>query len=117
MLTDKRDTMPGPPTPPSTGAGTTTEQKPKPGLYLNWENWLPHFEDDRVSLADKKKQFEALWSIAMCFSDMDYDLLGPDDVADKETCGQVIDLKATLEFAVVNLEASRTQLKAKKEEV
>lgn len=93
------------------------QAKPKPSLYLNWEDWLPFFENPDVPLADKRSQIEALWTIVMCFADADYDILGPDDFAAQETSGQVVDLTAVMHAAVVGLEGSEIQTKTSKEEV
>ncbi|QBF32350.1 hypothetical protein [Thalassococcus sp. S3] len=95
-----------PPTPP-----------PKPSLHLNWQDWLPFFEHPDISLEDKKKQIEALWTILMCFADAKYDVLGPDDLAAQETSGQVLDLTAALKAAVLNSGIPDQQQETNKEEV
>ncbi len=100
--------MPGHSPPPSTGIIRPTDKKAKrPGLHLNWEDWLPFFEHPDISLEDKKKQIEALWTIVLCFADANYDLLGPDDVPNQETSGQVLDLTAALRQAVLNSQKAK----------
>ncbi len=94
-----------PPTPP-----------PKASLYLNWEDWLPFFDDPDVSLADKQAQIEALWTIVMCFIDADFELLGPESIASPEIGGQLLDLTAALQAAVLNSQSNTQQIKAEKEE-
>ena len=100
---------------------TETPPKPppkvQPSLYLSWEDWLPFFTSKDTSLADKKKQIEALWTIVKCFADAKYKVLGPDDLKDQETGGQVVDLTAVMQAAVVGLERSQIQTKTSKEEV
>ena len=101
--------MPEPSSVQPTDADTSPDKTPKPGLYLNWEDWLPFFEDQDIPLAAKKKQIEALWTIVMCFVDADYDLLGPNNATVPETSGQVFDLTAVLQAAVLNLKGSDTE--------
>ena len=95
-----------PPTPP-----------PKPSLHLDWEDWLPFFDNPDISLADKQSQIEALWTIVMCFIDTDFKVLGPEDIASPEIGGKLIDLTAALQAAVVNSETSSEQMGAEEEEV
>lgn len=97
-----------PPTPPP---------KVTPSLYLNWEDWLPFFTSKDTSLTDKQKQIEALWTIVKCFADVKIKILGPDELKDQETSGQVVDLTAVMHAAVVGLEGSKIQTKTSKEEV
>ena len=95
-----------PPTPP-----------PKPSLYLNWEDWLPFYYNPDVPLADKQRQIEALWTIVMCFIDADIDVLGPEDIASPEIGGQLLDLTAALQSAVLNSESYAQKVRAEEEEV
>lgn len=73
--------------------------KPPPGLHLNWEDWLPYFEDSDATDAEKRQMIEALWSIAMAFVDLGWNI----DSA-PETSGQTLDLTAALRAAVLNSE-------------
>ena len=98
-----------PPTPPP---------DPKPSLYLNWEDWLPFFDSPDISLANKKKHIEALWTIVICFADAEYEVLGPDELSEQETSGQVVDLTAAMQAAVVNSdEQSEQKIRSSKEGV
>lgn len=108
--------MPGRSPPPSTGITTTGASPEKPGLYLNWEDWLPFFEDWDISLADKKRHIEALWFILECFADANYNLLGPDDLDGQENSGKVLDLTAALRAAVLNSKDRNQQFGAEEEE-
>ena len=96
---------------------TDTPPKPKPSLYLNWEDWLPFFENPDVPLADKRSQIEALWTIVMCFADADYDILGPDELKAQKTSGQIVDLTAAMQAAVVSLKGPNQLIETSKEEV
>lgn len=100
-----------PPTPPEKHATS------KPSLYLNWEDWLPFFDNPDVLLADKQSQIEALWTIVMCFVDADFKVLGPEDLASPETGGKLLDLTAAMQAAVLNSKDHKHQVEASKEEV
>lgn len=69
----------------------------RPKLRFDWMEWLPYLEDSNIPDAQKRKWIETLWSIVIAFVDLGYDIK-----TDAETCGNVIDLKAALQAAVVN---------------
>ncbi len=73
---------------------------PRPSLVLNWEDWLPYLEDEDASEAEKRQLIETLWSIVVSFVDLGWHIV-PEPPAE-ETCGQVLDLTAALNAAVVN---------------
>lgn len=79
-----------PPTPP-----------PRPSLHLNLEDWLPDLENEDAPEAEKIAFIETLWSIAMAFVDLGWDLS-----THQETSGQSFDLSAVLRAAVLNSEDS-----------
>lgn len=87
------------PTPPPAPA--------RPGLHLNWEEWLPYLDDLNATEAEKRQFIETLWSIVIAFVDLGWDVApGP---SSKETCGQVLDLRAALEAAMVQSEDPQTE--------
>lgn len=80
-----------PATPPTTSKG-------KPTLQLIWQDWIPFVEDSDLTDDQKREMIETLWSIVMAFVDLDWEVS-----ADRqETSGQILDLKAALEAAVLN---------------
>ena len=81
--------MPAPP--PST-------QDIKPTLQFDWQEWLPYVEDSDLTDDQKREMIETLWSIAIAFVDLGWDVAD----APQETSGQILDLKAALEAAVLN---------------
>ena len=96
---------------------TSEPPPPKPGLHLNWQDWLPYLEDKGASEDDKRQFIETLWAIAMGFADAGWDIRSdsaPEDVTDKKTCGQVVDLTTALRNAVLNSE-THPQTKQEKE--
>jgi len=77
---------------------TTTPPTPKASLHLNWEDWLPYFEDADLTVTEKREMIETLWSIVIAFVDLGWDISD----APQKTGGQVLDLRAALTAAVVN---------------
>ena len=77
-----------------------------PKLIFDWEDWLPYLLDTDIdegaSDEDKRAMIEAVWSIVMGFMDLEWEVQGRAGF-DQKTCGQVLDLKAVLEAAVLNL--------------
>jgi len=67
-----------------------------PALYFNWEDWLQYFEDVDAPLEVKREWIETLWAIHVSAVDLGFGL-----TATQQICGEVIDLKAVLEAAVV----------------
>ena len=57
--------------------------------------------DAGVSDEDKRAMIEAVWSIVMGFMDLNWEVSGREGAGEK-SCGQVLDLKAVLEAAVLN---------------
>jgi hypothetical protein len=41
-------------------------------LTIDWDAYLPFFEDDDISEADKQELIEALWSIVVSFVDLGF---------------------------------------------
>lgn len=73
-------------------------------IHLNWKDWLPYLEDSNATEADKKKVIETVWSIAMAFVDLGWDIN-----ASEESSGQSFDLTVSLQAAVLNLVESQKQ--------
>ena len=72
---------------------------PRPSIHLNWQDWLPYFEDSTATETEKQQVIETLWSIVLAFVDLGWDLN-----TDPETSGQSLDLTAALRAAVIQLE-------------
>lgn len=75
-----------------------THSKPGPtAIRFDWRDWEPYLVDSDLP-DDKKREFiEALHGIVMTCVDLGF-RLNPT----QEICGEVIDLKAVLEAAVLN---------------
>ncbi len=58
-----------------------------PGLEIDWDAYLPFFEDEDISEADKRELIEALWSIVVSFVDLGF---GVHPV--QQACGQDVSL-------------------------
>lgn len=74
----------------------TTTAPPKPSVQLNWQDWLPYLEDSAASQAEKQQLIETVWSIALAFVDLGWDI----DTRE-ESSGQSFDLTAALRAAVL----------------
>ncbi|MDJ0825703.1 MAG: hypothetical protein QNJ16_09385 [Rhodobacter sp.] len=70
-------------------------------LRFDWEDWLPFLAGSDLSDDQKREFIESLWAIVMGFVDLGFHL-NPT----AEICGEVIDLKAVLEAAVLNSDPS-----------
>lgn len=58
-----------------------------PTLSIDWEAYLPFFEDDDIPDSEKQELIEALWSIVVSFVDLGF---GVHPV--QQACGQDISL-------------------------
>mmetsp|Transcript_23905 Transcript_23905/g.43460 ORF Transcript_23905/g.43460 Transcript_23905/m.43460 type:complete len:91 (-) Transcript_23905:1631-1903(-) len=76
----------------------TPTARPMPSVQFDWQDWLPYMEDTDLTDAQKREMIETLWSIVLAFVDLGWDVTD----SPKETCGQVLDLQAALEAAVLN---------------
>ncbi|WP_299867712.1 hypothetical protein [uncultured Roseobacter sp.] len=83
-----------PPTPPPQ----------RPSIHLNWQDWLPYLEDSTATEAEKQQVIETVWSIAMAFVDLGWDI----DTGEN-TSGQSFDLTAALRAAVVHSEVNNSR--------
>lgn len=88
---------------------TPSTKTPKPGpmaIRFDWRDWEQYLEDSDIP-DDKKQEFvETLWAIVMGFVDLGFGL-NPT----QEICGEVIDVKAVLEAAVLGSDNSSEQIK------
>jgi hypothetical protein len=75
----------------------TAPHKKPPGITFDWRDWLPYLEDTDATDEEKRELIETLWGIVLAFVDLGFDI-NPT----QETCGQIFDLKAVLEAAVLN---------------
>lgn len=81
------------PTPPQ-----TSHLEPNPSLQFDWEEWLPMVACSDLTDDQKKEMIETLWSIVLAFVDLGWEIV----TDPQETGGQVLDLRAALEAAVLN---------------
>ena len=58
-----------------------------PTLTIDWDAYLPFFEDDDISEEDKHEMIEALWAIVVSFVDLGF---GVHPV--QQVCGQAVSL-------------------------
>ena len=79
----------------------TAQAKPPPksqsALQFDWQDWLPYFDDDDATPAQKQELIETLWGIVCSFVDLGWDL-NPN----AEICGHQIDLTRLLQGDVVD---------------
>lgn len=83
----------------------TTTAPPTPSVQFNWQDWLPYIEDSNLTDAQKREMIETLWSIILAFVDLGWEVTD----SPKQTCGQVFDLKAALEAAVLHSTHTRQE--------
>lgn len=70
----------------------------KPRLTIDWDAYLPFFEDSDIPEEQKRALIEALWSIVLCFVDLDFEL----GSTLAQACGQEVSLSPVLSPDVVN---------------
>lgn len=97
--------MPVKPDPPPLPTPQATENSK---LIFKWEDWLPYLAAEDATDEEKREMIEAVWSIVMAFSDLKWEV-GALGETDKISCGQVLDLKAALEAAVLNWDQQTEQ--------
>lgn len=79
---------------------TTSITHAKPGptaIRFDWQDWEPYLANSDLPDDKKRELIEALHEIVMSCGDLGF-RLNPT----QEICGEVIDLKAVLEAAVLN---------------
>lgn len=96
--------MSHPTAPPSNETTKTQQPSQQIGLTFNWEDWLPYFEDETISDAQKREMIETLWQIVIAFVDLGFEL-NPHQQVGQQSCGQNLDLKSLLERAVLRSDA------------
>lgn len=72
-----------------------------PTLTIDWDAYLPFFEDEDISEADKHEMIEALWSIVVNFVDLGF---GVHPV--QQACGQAVSLAELPKTDVLELPLS-----------
>jgi len=76
----------------------TTPQRPGPmAIRFDSEEWMPYLADSSLSKGQKIELLKSLHSILLSCVDLGFHLNPA-----QEICGEVIDLKAVLEAAVLN---------------
>lgn len=78
-----------------------------PTLSIDWEAYLPFFEDENIPESDKQELIEALWAIVVSFVDLGF---GVHPV--QQVCGKDISLAEMPVGDVLN--SSNTTSKTKK---
>ncbi len=74
-----------------------------PRLTIDWDAYLPFFEDEDISDEDKRKLIEALWSIMVSFVDLGF---GVHPV--QQACGKDVSLAEMPAVDVLNLPNTKT---------
>jgi len=74
-----------------------------PRLTIDWDAYLPFFEDEDISDEDKRELIEALWSIMVSFVDLGF---GVHPV--QQACGQEVSLAEMPAVDVLNLPNTKT---------
>ncbi|ATG48830.1 hypothetical protein CEW89_15390 [Celeribacter ethanolicus] len=74
-----------------------------PRLTIDWDAYLPFFENEEISDQDKQELIEALWAIVVSFVDLGF---GVHPV--QHVCGQDISLPAPPYSDVVDCEVTPT---------
>lgn len=85
------------PIPPDT---TSSNAKGPPVLRFDWQEWTPYLEG--VPEDQQQALIETLWTIVLAFADLGFAIKD-----EAQSCGQMLDLKAALEAAMVNSEEMR----------
>ena len=86
---------------------TTSSKNPSPiAIRFDMEDWLPYLKDSNLTDDQKREFLESLWAIVMSCVDLGFHLNPA-----QEICGEVIDLKAVLEAAVLNSAETCNQTK------
>ncbi len=78
-----------------------SSSRSSPKLIFDWEEWLPYLADKEASDEERRAMIDAVWIVVMAFADLEWEIRGRDG-SEKDSCGQVLDLKAVLEAAVLN---------------
>lgn len=68
-------------------------------VHFDWTDWLPYFEAEDLSEAQKRELIETLWALVLGFVDLGFTV-----GSIPETSGQTRDLKRALEAAVLRSE-------------
>ncbi|MBT8154034.1 hypothetical protein KMP13_09000 [Epibacterium ulvae] len=76
-----------------------------PRLSIDWDAYMPFFEDEGITDAQKREMIEALWSIMVSFVDLGF---GVHPI--QQACGQDISLAQLPVADVLNLDGITTEL-------
>ncbi|MCG3267148.1 hypothetical protein [Yoonia sp. I 8.24] len=76
-----------------------------PSLTIDWDAYLPFFEDEDISDEDKRELIEALWSIVINFVDLGFDVHPL-----QQACGKDISLAEVPIRDVLNLDNTTSEL-------
>jgi hypothetical protein len=68
-----------------------------PVLRFDWEDWLGYLDASDISEEQKRELIETLWAIVTGFVDLGFELNPTQQI-----CGEVVELKAVLEAAVLS---------------
>ncbi len=74
-----------------------------PSLTIDWDSYLPFFEDEDISDEHKRELIEALWSIMVNFVDLGF---GIHPV--QQACGKDVSLAKMPAMDVLNLPNTKT---------
>ena len=79
-----------------------------PSLKIDWEAYLPFFEDEDIPESDKHELIEALWTIVVSFVDLGFGVHPVQQAREKQIGGQDISLAEMPTSNVVNLGHTKT---------
>lgn len=74
-----------------------------PKLTIDWDAYLPFFEDEDIPEEQKRELIEALWSIMVSFVDLGFGIHPAQQV-----CGKDVSLPEPMRPDVLDLEDTRT---------
>lgn len=76
----------------------------RPSVHFNWEDWREYLDDSDIPDDQKRELIETLWAIFTGFVDLGFGLNPTQQI-----CGEVIDLKAVLESAVLRSDDTQSR--------
>ncbi|MBI1494210.1 hypothetical protein [Halocynthiibacter styelae] len=79
-----------------------------PALNIDWDAYLPFFEDEDISDEHKRELIEALWSIMVSFVDLGFGIHPVQQARAQQIGGKDVSLAEMLAMDVLNSPDTRT---------
>ena len=79
-----------------------------PSLTIDWDAYLPFFEDEDISDEHKRELIEALWSIMVSFVDLGFGVHPVQQVSENKIGGKDVSLAKMPAVDVLNLPNTKT---------